>query len=264
MATGIDHIVITVDNLDQTTADYTAAGFTVTDGGEHKGGASANVLVTFQDGAYFELIAFKGQGGGAPGWRDALETSGEGLVDYALRTDDLPAEIDALTNAGLDVEGPYPGGRFRPDGQRIDWQIIRFNNEDKTTSLPFYCVDETERSLRVPNGQASVHANGVTGVKILRVVVRDIEAATTEYARLTGSEGQDVAPAHPGIAVARQFPVGNTVIEIVQPAAGENRFSTYLAQRGEKPVEVVLQGASGSGTTLPVDQTHGAQLVIQG
>ncbi|MBA3379554.1 MAG: VOC family protein, partial [Chloroflexia bacterium] len=30
MATGIDHIVIAVNELDQAVADYTAAGFTVT------------------------------------------------------------------------------------------------------------------------------------------------------------------------------------------------------------------------------------------
>ena len=44
MPIGIDHIVIAVNDLDRTTAGYSAAGFTVTPGGEHKGGASANVL----------------------------------------------------------------------------------------------------------------------------------------------------------------------------------------------------------------------------
>lgn len=45
MATGIDHLVIAVHDLDTTTRHYTDAGSIVTEGSERKSGASKNVLV---------------------------------------------------------------------------------------------------------------------------------------------------------------------------------------------------------------------------
>ncbi len=255
MPVGIDHIVIAVNNLDDTIADYTAAGFTVTPGGEHKGGASANVLVTFQDGAYFELIAFKGEGGGAPGWRSTLVDAGEGLVDFAFRTNDLDAEVEVLKGNGIDVQGPYPGGRFRPDGQRIDWRNIRLEHEG-ASKLPFYCFDETPRPLRVPDGEASIHANGVTGVAGLTIVVRNLEGSSAAYAAITGSEGEEITVE--GANGARRFTAGPAAIDLVEPAEG-SALATYLEQRSEVPYEVALVTPTGTGE-LATGNTHGARL----
>src|SRR4051794_8519489 len=49
MIRAIDHVVILVNDLAATVADYTALGFTVTPGGEHTGGATHNALVVFAD-----------------------------------------------------------------------------------------------------------------------------------------------------------------------------------------------------------------------
>jgi catechol 2,3-dioxygenase-like lactoylglutathione lyase family enzyme len=269
MPTGIDHIVIAVDDLEQTIADYTAAGFTVTPGGEHKGGASRNALVTFQDGAYFELIAFAPDKPHGTHWKETL-TQGEGLVDYALRTDDLAREVKALRAAGLDANDPKDGGRFRPDGQRVDWQTLRFGAGTGPSALPFYCHDLTERSLRVPGGEASAHANGVTGVAGITVVVLDLEARSREFRALTGSDGEDVASPIDGAVRARRFPVGSAAgsawIELVEPAEGGSELRTYLEQRGELPYEVTLVSPDGQGELLSARaNTHGARLrVTQG
>ena len=59
MAFRLDHIVIGVHDLAAAAADFTQAGFQVTPGGEHSSGNTHNALVTFADGAYLELIAFK-------------------------------------------------------------------------------------------------------------------------------------------------------------------------------------------------------------
>lgn len=265
MPVGFDHIVIAVHDLDTATRDYTAAGFTVTPGGEHKGGASANVLVTFQDGVYFELIAFRDVPGGNDAWRGILDRAGEGFVDYALRTNDLDAEVAVLRERGLDAMDPQAGGRFRPDGQRIDWRNLRFG-DGGAASLPFYCFDETDRALRVPSGEASVHANGVRGVRAVRIVVRDLEASSADYAALTGADGMTIAPWDPAIAAATRFPVGTSgaVVEVLEPAAGDNPLRAHLEARGEKPWEVVLAGNGSSTGLLPLDETHGARLIVAG
>ncbi|MEJ7839242.1 MAG: VOC family protein [Thermomicrobiales bacterium] len=238
MPSGIDHIVIAVNDLDTTSRDFAAAGFTVVPGGEHHSGKSANLLVAFQDGTYFELIAFGDVNDPESGpWAVALRGSGEGLVDFALRTEDLDAEVEALTAAGLTVIGPVAGGRMRPDGQRIDWRTVRFEED----GLPFYCHDETARPLRVPDGDQAKHANGVTGVASLSLAVVDVGLASRLYRRLTGLDGNDVAG-------GKRFAVGNRAVDLVAGA-------------GRRPLEVVLTGGSG-GTVLDEGLTHGARLMV--
>jgi hypothetical protein len=265
MPTGFDHIVIAVNDLEQTTADYTAAGFTVTPGGEHKGGASSNVLVTFQDGAYFELIAFAPDKPHGTHWKQTLE-QGEGLVDYALRTNDLQQEVKDLRAAGLDANDPKDGGRFRPDGQRVDWQTLRFGADTGPAALPFYCHDLTERSLRVPGGEAAAHANGVTGVAGITVVVADLKKTGKEFAALTGDAGEDVESPIDGVARARRFALGTGWIELIEPAEGASELRTYLERRGELPYEVTLVSPEGRGELLSAHaNTHGARLrVVEG
>lgn len=263
MPAGFDHIVIAVDDLDQTVADYTAAGFTVTPGGEHKHGVSHNVLVTFRDGAYFELIAFRNEGEGhGTHWPITLG-KGEGFVDFALRTDDLDKEVLDLRASGLDYSDPKDGGRFRPDGQRIDWQTIRHGSDATVPSrLPFYCHDQTERSLRVPHGEAAVHENGVTGIAGVTVVVADLDRASNDYAALTGSVGTEIESTVHDVARSRQFPIGSAWVELIQPSDRASELRTYLETRGELPYEVTLVSGNGRGELLSDQQTHGARLLV--
>src|SRR5437660_936973 len=122
MLRSIDHIVILARDLAEASANYTRAGFTVTPGGEHLAGTTHNALVTFADGTYFELIAFKNPDQPQEHrWWDRLRR-GEGLVDYALGSDSLDADAQRVGAAHLPIRGPADGGRVRPDGIRIAWR----------------------------------------------------------------------------------------------------------------------------------------------
>ena len=97
MALTLEHIVIAVHDLDKTRDDYAALGFTVVRGGEHPGRPTHNALAVFEDGAYFELIAWRSP---APQdrWWQLLDQHGEGIIDFAL----LPpstAEVIAAAKA---------------------------------------------------------------------------------------------------------------------------------------------------------------------
>src|SRR6202047_695861 len=100
MFTGIDHVVIVVNELESAIASYSRAGFTVVRGGKHPIG-SHNALIAFADASYLELIAFTNPDSGYP-WQTALE-KGSGIVDFCMSTDDLPADIDAIRRAGAEI-----------------------------------------------------------------------------------------------------------------------------------------------------------------
>lgn len=266
MPTGIDHIVIGVRDLDRATTDYERAGFMVTPGGEHTGGITHNALIAFADGSYFELIAWRNPD--APvdtDWWRRFQ-AGEGFVDYALRTDDLDAEVARLRASGLDVPEPRAGGRTRPDGQRVGWRNLQFG-PGASPSLPFYCHSTNDRSLRVPSGNAAVHANGVSGVAGITIVVDNLDAAVQDYARLTGTEGEELIANARDTGRGRRFDVVSTTgdttvhLDLVTAAVADSNLGRVVAERGEVPVMVTLRGQGGERTIDPA-LTHGAVLTI--
>lgn len=263
MPTGYDHIVIAVNDLEQTITDYTNIGFTVTPGGQHKHGVSHNALVTFQDGSYFELIAFHNGGEGhGTHWPITLR-KGEGIVDYALRTNDLEQEVLDLRANGLEYSDPKDGGRFRPDGQRVDWQTIRHGDGATTPSrLPFYCHDLTERTLRVPGGENAIHANGVTGIAGASIVVHDLDAASKDFVALTGDAGAEAQSTLPDVAEARRFSPGAGWVELVQPAEHASGLRAYLEDRGELPYQITLVSPGGRRGLFSEKLTHGTRLLV--
>lgn len=180
----LDHVVIAVADLERTAASYEAAGFTVTPGGRHPGRNTRNALVVFEDGAYLELITYSAPSPDERWWRE-LDAHGDGLVDFALLPHDLPAAVAQAQARGLaGITGPLPGGRMRPDGERVEWQTARQASHD----LPFLCADITPRALRVPEGDARKHANGALGISEVTVAVVDVELALGRYRALLGEE----------------------------------------------------------------------------
>lgn len=255
MIRAIDHVVILVNDLAATVADYTALGFTVTPGGEHTGGATHNALVLFADDAYLELIAFKRPAPEHHWYRNSA--LGEGIIDFALLPTMIEADLAAARERGLAIEGPFPGGRLRPDGQQVAWQSGRAPTPD----LPFLCADVTPRALRVPDGAARAHANGVTGIACLTVAVADLGASVARYRALLGTAEREGTSA-PSDVRSAIFTLGDTAITLATPADdSDTALSTRLAARGEGPFALALRGVD-QGAIFDLHLAHGARMEL--
>lgn len=260
MSLPLDHIVIAVQDLERTIADYQSLGFNVLRGGEHPGRSTHNALVVFADGAYFELIAWRAP---APDerWWQQLQQHGEGLVDFALLPSETSAVVAAARAHGLSYEAPYEGGRLRPDGAQLRWRNARPPSHD----LPFLCGDLTERVLRVPEGPARVHPNGVTGVARLEVAVQDLQASLARWRALLG-EGVDVGALRVSADGSTQqvsLGLGTTELVLAAPVQAAGLLAQRLATRGEGPYAVVLsvpQQAVAEG--LDEVATHGVRIEL--
>lgn len=260
MATGIDHIVIAVRDLVKASADFATAGFVVTPGGDHANGATHNALVAFQDGSYFEIIAWKTVD--APQESDWLRRLkiGEGFVDYALRTVDLEVEMRRLRNAGLQVPDLVPGGRVRPDGQRVEWQTLRVESSTHP-AVPFWCHSTNDRMLRVPGGDQAIHPNGATGIEALMVGVSNLARVAADYTKIAGIAGPAVTHASEGIAT-QTFRVGTVLIKLVQPLDRSSELAKIIGTRGDGLVAVDLNGGKEGQGVLDTSLTHGARITI--
>lgn len=276
----IDHVVILVEDLSAATSDFGTLGFTVVPGGEHTGGRSHNALICFADGSYLELIAFKqrstpldliipkhvraeevvaSQSSSAGRRMLSWETAGEGLVDYAL----LPRTIaDAIAGAhrrGLALEGPVPGGRLRPDGQQVAWQL----GIPDTFDLPFLCADVTPRSLRVPEGAARQHTNGATGIGAILVVVTDLDITVPRYRALLGVDANEGSAFPRPDGRSTDFALGSTTITVAAPTGKSGPLFDHVTRSGEGPYALrLITGDKTRAKILDATLTHGAQIEL--
>jgi hypothetical protein len=240
--TGLDHLVILVNDLDLAAADYERLGFAVTPGGEHADGLTRNALVPFGDGSYFELVSFlnpEDPTDNVWGWRESLPQ--EGLIDYCVASDDLESDVRRLESLGFDVNGPDNGGRRLPAGAEIRWRSARLRQEGRL--LPFLIEDLTPRELRVPDGPATEHPNGATGVSRLELFTPDVGEAAAALTRLVGTDA--------GASIR----LGPTVLS---PVATEKGPATSPG-----PSAVELTGEVGVSQKLDPLLAHGVDILLR-
>ena len=101
--TGIDHIVLRVNDLDDAVASFEALGMELTRTGENPA-VGKQAFFRLGDGFFFELVAPLSDDSAIG---KALERRGEGVHAVALAVDDHAATSAELTEAGAPI---IPGG----------------------------------------------------------------------------------------------------------------------------------------------------------
>ncbi|MBI1277999.1 MAG: hypothetical protein GC179_07720 [Anaerolineaceae bacterium] len=196
MTLRFDHAIILVNDLYKAIAHYEKAGFNPFFGGVHAGGKTHNALIVLADGTYLELLAPT-----TPELLNNLDpndhsnflfllSDGEGLGGYALYSDNLAADVEAMKERGLEVVLKPINGRARPDGQELRWRTATRANGSMT---PFFLQDETPRSLRVPNDESTTtQPNGIRRISALSIGVPNLVIAIQEYYQMTGIQHTSV------------------------------------------------------------------------
>jgi catechol 2,3-dioxygenase-like lactoylglutathione lyase family enzyme len=239
MITGLDHVIILVNNLNTAIETYRGLGFDVQPGGEHPAFGSHDALIALSDGTYFELVAFRDTALAARTfWSEAVRRLGvrEGYDGYAVRSDDIAADVQRLRRQGLKIDDPQPGERIRPDGRRVAWLTARWNPA-LSSILPFLIQDDAPRELRVPppEGGLGSHAR----LKEIVIAVKNPEVARGAFRDLTDVEARLVHNTSGELQGYRvTLPWGSVVL--AHPERGSNAFADQLAQRGEGVYAVTL------------------------
>ena len=250
----LDHIVILVSHSTlQDLSSKLRDSFTIAPGGTHTNGVTSNKLILFQDGVYIELIAFAD--GADPGERKkhrwGLLREGQ-IIDWAYTLPSTTSDIEPIrqrvrdADAGITYDEPQPGGRTRPDGVELKWATVSARHDTGEPTwpgrLPFWCLDQTPRRLRVPyeGSDLNRHPCGARGVS--RVSVTAPKSQVSALAQVYGA-------IHDGGAAGRSWP-------FVVPSGAGGAHSVSLSG-GDQPPEIRLTLVGGKHSPSTVELVPG-------
>jgi len=256
MLLAIDHIVIAVRDLEAALRSYEQLGFTVVPGGRHPVGTH-NVLISFADGSYIEIIAFYRDNPDHRWWRPLQ--IGEGLVDFCMQTDNLAGDTAKLRGAGVAIDDPVPWSRARPDGYQLKW-VLSLAREGHRGVAPFLIQDETPRPERVP--QRFDHKNGATGIGTVTVAVEDLATVQRWYGTVLGYDGVSIKR-HDLQAEGIRFQIGPHVFDFVKPVTEQGPLADWMKVRGPSPFSATLRTSSGKLGPMDKTLTHDAALAFE-
>ena len=251
MTLSIDHIVISVNDVNAAIETYRGLGFNAFYGGKHASGQTHNGLVVFDDGSYLELIGLVDPNQTDEGdFYDLIRADkSEGYSGFALISDNMEVDIARMQVAGIQPSEVTSGGRTRTDGTVLKWKIASLDDGRN----PFIITDETPRILRVPaEGDNIVHPNTTQGVADIRLLVDDLDTAVQRYTAIVGS----TPIRHNGNAV---FALASGTITLAAPITEDER--AYVQNYGEVPYRLTLIGI---GSPILPEQAHGARFVFTG
>jgi hypothetical protein len=186
-----------------------------------------------EDGFYIELLSFWTDDHDAHR-RNALLQMGGGLIEFMLTSNDIEQDIAAANSRGAAYTILAPGRRMRPDGTEIHW--IDGPTKNHTAAIPALIQDVTDRVLRVPDGEARQHDNGIQGLARLTLVVADLAQTVDSYVALLNRTPEPMQ-----MGGSALFSIGPHRIELHQPPP-HSEMSDHLATFGDSPYAARFYG----------------------
>ncbi len=184
--TGIDHAIVGVRKLEAARRQWAKLGFTITPRGRHKGWGTANYCIMFETD-YVELLgivdpaAFTNK-------LDRFLKIREGLMGLAFSTETAEEVSAALDAASIAYKGPADLSRLLelPEGEvEPAFKLVYLNGATPGVSS-FVCQHLTRDLVWRP--EWTRHANGVTGIDSMTVVVRNTGAPRAGWKAFLGED----------------------------------------------------------------------------
>ncbi|KAF2744622.1 hypothetical protein M011DRAFT_470220 [Sporormia fimetaria CBS 119925] len=261
----LDHLILFLPSSESTPPTplippSISANFTLTPGGLHADNLTANTLILLADGSYIELVCFN------PGasssaieqhwWGGKHGRLRRGWTDWCLGSDVPVEELSAwLKSLGAQNDGVWKwddavkGGRKRPDGEQVRWSVV-FPEKDDTGRgvrglVPFFCVDETRREIRVPRDEVKTrHGCGVLGVLELTLMVGNeeiLERVGKTFDALVGTGQATASEQRYRLArVVSETGLRGLGPDIVVKLATNERDRDMVGERGYAITDVVM------------------------
>src|SRR6185503_4291883 len=268
MINRIDHVMVCVPELAQGTEQYRKMGFDVQPGGVHPGRGTHNAIAFLQDD-YIELLAIRDQAEHKAAalhgsWGADLASyiaAGGGIRYIILHSDDLVAEVAAMSSRGVDVSDVHEGSRKTPSGGELRWKTAVLGPRNP---LPLFFIQHltplAERRKQAP--ASGSHRNGVFKLERAYIVTPDAAATAATYANVLGVPVPHMERGKVIMADMAVFQLGPTGLGIAQPYA-EGPAADALKRRGPGPFQALYRTKS-MGAAARWMQEHGMPPLTRG
>jgi hypothetical protein len=221
-------------------AHLSAVGIASVYGGAHRDQVTEMALVSFPDGSYLELIALQPHADprlvDRHVWTRFLKADA-GPCAWALRGQDLAAEVERLKASGIAVSEPAAGGRERPDGVPLEWETADIGADVRGAFFPFLIHDTTARDLRAfPQGRPG--NRDFSGVTRIVIAVRNLDSAMARYRQ---AYGLPAAIRQVDECFGAQLAMaGSAPVVLAQPLTADSCLWARLDRLGESPCGFIL------------------------
>lgn len=155
----VDHLLLGVSDLDRGIAWVEkTTGVRAVVGGSHPGVGTRNALLSLGGRRSLEIIAPDPAQTAFTFHLDLRKLSEPRLVTWAAATHDVDALAKKARDAGLEILGPQPGSRQRPDGTVLKWKTLGLKVDlaaDGVDPIPFFiewAPDSRHPSTDSPGG----------------------------------------------------------------------------------------------------------------
>jgi hypothetical protein len=194
---GIDHLVIAVCDPDAAAAELERTlGLAFTGGGRHELAGTFNRLAFLGD-TYLELIGVfdhelvlsNPEFAVGRAALELLDAGREGLVTFALASDDIVTDVVRLRGRGSWIGEPVPGSRRRPDGGVVRWlTAFPVPGSGAAPFLIEHAADDAEWNAGARAERAMFHhpVGGRVRLAVVELPVADPPAVAADYAATVG------------------------------------------------------------------------------
>jgi hypothetical protein len=151
----LDHILVGSPDLEKGIAFIEErTGVRAAFGGVHPGAGTQNALLSLGKNRYLEIIAPDPKQSPTLDVCDLRKLEEPALVGWAQHSGDIEAFAQRLKGEGVEVIGPKPGSRKRPDGRVLNWKTLGLK-DDAGGLFPFFIewgAGSMHPSLDAPQG----------------------------------------------------------------------------------------------------------------
>jgi hypothetical protein len=151
----LDHILIGSPDLDAGIKYVEErTGVRAAFGGVHPGAGTRNALLSLGTNRYLEIIAPDPKQPATDDKRNLGSLEEPVIVGWAQHPGDIEAFAQRLKSEKVEVDGPKPGSRKRPDGRVLNWKTLTLK-DDAGGMCPFFiewAAGSMHPSIDAPQG----------------------------------------------------------------------------------------------------------------
>ncbi|MCF3944546.1 VOC family protein [Oceanobacillus alkalisoli] len=247
-----DHLVHFVGSPEEARESLKQHGLHVVNGGRHEHGGTYNTLSYF-DLSYLELIglvdkSLAEESAEKYSLRDTFKKDNYaiGLSRIALRSLDLEMEAERFKSLGLEVFGPFPLSRQRPDGSVVSWKLLFAGRENEELELPFFIQwddsDDERKADLVEQKTIAPHPKGDLQLSSIGFAVQKLDTTVEKWSNYLDLEKGESFVDESLNAKGQKLKLTGGDIAFYSPIA-DGLVAETLAERGEKPFLVDITGA---------------------